>query len=44
MQFFVTTLGGDGGKEGKKKGGMDGKLDPTTFRTKVTPVGNAPRS
>ena len=27
MQFFITTLGGDGGKGGKER---DGKLDTTT--------------
>ena len=37
MQFFITTLGGDGGKGGEGEG-RDGKLDPTTFQTKVTPL------
>ena len=37
MQFFITTLGQDGGK-GEEGAGRDGKLDPTTFQTKVTPL------
>ena len=37
MQFFIITGGSDGGKGGEGEV-RDGKLGPTTFQTKVTPL------